>query len=138
MKKCPYCAEQIQDEAIKCRYCGSMLTGAAPLATNPVTAGPWLQDVRNLILQGQKIEAIKCVRQQTHAGLKDAKDFVEALERGGNPPVPQPAAAPAASTGCSFVIALAVLIGLAAALFTFFIRRERAFHFFVAQAFRPA
>jgi hypothetical protein len=36
MKQCPFCAEEIQDAAIKCKHCGSMLNQPAEVDSNSI------------------------------------------------------------------------------------------------------
>src|SRR5688572_13630289 len=78
MPNCPSCNSTTSPGTTLCRSCGASIPEAA------TTAADLEREVRSLLDQGQKIEAIKVYRQHTGSSLKDAKDAVEALQGGSS------------------------------------------------------
>lgn len=92
MAQCPFCDKPVPVGVDRCPSCGAWLHQTDnPLSTHvpdsPAAAGSahdevWEADVRALVAQGQKIQAIKVYREHTGVGLAEAKSAVEHLERG--------------------------------------------------------
>jgi ribosomal protein L7/L12 len=59
-----------------------LLSKASDIQAGSQPGRDWKAEMQILIAENQKLEAIKVVRDATGMGLREAKDFVEAAERG--------------------------------------------------------
>ena len=82
MPNCPSCNSTNSPGTTLCRSCGASIPDSATATTNLE------QEVRSLLDQGKKIEAVKVYKDHTGSSLKDAKDAVEALQAGASLPEP--------------------------------------------------
>ena len=72
-----------------------------------------VERIRTAIFAGRKIDAIKLYRECTGKGLKEAKDFVEALEAELRRVAPDQFTGPPAGKGCAVILAsIAVFVGI--------------------------
>ena len=79
MPKCRNCDYDVHPSIGQCPHCGTpMVRPSADLE----------QQVRSLLDQGQKLEAVKLYKGETGASLREAKQAVEAMQAGAGPPSP--------------------------------------------------
>jgi len=79
MIRCQFCRRDNPAANAECEHCGAVLS----MPAGSVTARPELEkQIQNLLEQGKKIEVIKRFREKTGAGIKEARDAVEAIEMG--------------------------------------------------------
>src|SRR5262249_8164691 len=86
MRRCPFCNHENPVGIRLCPNCGAALPESIGSAQ---ALEEWQQEIRALLGEGQKIEAIKVYRGRTGAGLEEAKEAGEALERGEPLPIPE-------------------------------------------------
>ena len=96
---CPTCGAPLNPIAVAatvtCAHCGNTLALSEPL-NSAVANEALLAEVRELLQAGQKIEAVKRVRETLKLGLKESKDIVDDVQRGRTiplnaaPPDPEP------------------------------------------------
>ena len=76
MKPCSTCGQVTSETARLCEHCG------APVIKSPTDNAELTERIRRLAVEGQKLDAIKLLREATGVGLAEAKAGVEAIERG--------------------------------------------------------
>jgi ribosomal protein L7/L12 len=101
MIRCPFCDHKNPPGAVRCAECQAELFASPADNVDSTDTQPQSLDGRvlALVIDGRKIEAIMLYRDLTGAGLKEAKEAVEALERDGSAPAPCSASGPRESSG---------------------------------------